>query len=255
METEECQCHVNEQQFVRPRSMRPSVAILGFKNLSSRRIQLGFQPPLGDVDRRMRPASNCALCQPRLAPYEDRPRSIRYGKSAPPPLCRKFARPRSYFIILGSYLALEKKPAKFGSTFAPRKTRHGTTRHRHFGKQHEKAHNLPRVQVGSRLRGQFGLRTFSPVESVGLRAELPSNPEPSGSIRKGSPGSERSMHFRPESPHPRRRCRSLFPLAHSGTGQGVVIPGYDAMPGRNQRQPWMEQAISRVEAPAGRASS
>jgi len=110
------------------------------------------------VDRRTGAGEQLRTVPARLS----RVRKIDLGlsdmESLPPPLCRKFARPRKRLIILGSYLALGKENRPNSLDFAS-KTPHGNTRHRHSETGTEKS--LPTAsQVGSRLRGRSDFEPF-----------------------------------------------------------------------------------------------
>ena len=84
----------------------------------------------------------------------------------------------SDFVVLGSYLDLGKKrEAKFASTFDS-KTRPKEKRSPPFRKRARRETMIDLAsQAGARLRQQFGLEKLSQLESEGVRAEVPSNPE------------------------------------------------------------------------------
>ena len=168
--------NVNEQQFSNVHvRMRPSVAILGFKNLSSRQDTAWISTALSE----MLTAELAAGEQLRTVPAETVARTkIDLGlsdmESLPPaalPQVRKNL--ASDFIILGSYLALGKDKGQIRLDLRLEDTATGQTVTAISETGTEKAITDLASQVGSRLRGQFGLANLSPIESVGLRAELP----------------------------------------------------------------------------------
>ena len=207
--------------------MRPSVAILGFKNLSSRQDTAWISTALSE----MLAAELAAGEQLRTVPAETVARTkIDLGlsdvESLPPaalPQVRKNL--ASDFIILGSYLDQGKETGQIRLDLRLEDAATGETVAAVSETGTEKAIIDLVSQVGSRLRGQFGLAQLSPVESAGLRAELPSNPE---AIRPYSQGLAKirafRCAFRPRHTQPRRRCRSLLSSCSLCARQGVVIP-------------------------------
>ena len=135
----------------------------------------------------------------------------------------------SDFIILGSYLAQGKDTGQIRLDLRLEDSATGQTVAAISETGTEKAITDLASQVGSRLRGQFGLAPLSPVESAGLRAELPSNPE---AIRLYSQGlakisafdalSARDILSRAVAADP------AFPLAHAALAKAWSSLGYDA---------------------------
>jgi serine/threonine protein kinase/tetratricopeptide (TPR) repeat protein len=211
--------------------MRPSVAILGFKNLSSRQDTAWISTALSE----MLAAELTAGEQLRTVPAETVARTkIDLGlsdvESLPPaalPQVRKNM--ASDFIILGSYLAQGKDTGQIRLDLRLEDSTTGQTVAAISETGTEKAIVDLASQVGSRLRGQFRLENLSPVESVGLRAELPSNPE---AIRLYSQGlakisafdalSARDVLSRAVAADP------SFPLAHAALAKAWSSLGYDA---------------------------
>lgn len=224
--------NVNDQQssniHVR---MRPSVAILGFKNLSSRQDTAWISTALSE----MLAAELAAGEQLRTVPSETVARTkIDLGlsdvESLPPaalPQVRKNL--ASDFIILGSYLAQGKDTGQIRLDLRLEDSTTGQTVAAISETGTEKTIVDLASQVGSRLRGQFGLENLSPVESVGLRAELASNPE---AIRLYSQGlakisafdalSARDVLSRAVAADP------SFPLAHAALAKAWSSLGYDS---------------------------
>ena len=211
--------------------MRPSVAILGFKNLSSRQDTAWISTALTE----MLAAELAAGEQLRTIPAETVARTkIDLGlsnvESLPPaalPQVRKNL--ASDFIILGSYLAQGKDTGQIRLDLRFEDSTTGQTVAAISETGTEKTIVDLASQVGSRLRGQFGLESLSPVESVGLRAELPSNPE---AIRLYSQGlakisafdalSARDILSRAVAADP------SFPLAHAALAKAWSSLGYDS---------------------------
>ncbi len=224
---------VNEQQSSNVHvRMRPSVAILGFKNLSSRQDTAWISTALSEMlaaelgaDEQLRtvPAETVALTKIDLG--------LSDVESLPPtalPQVRKNL--ASDFIILGSYLAQGKDTGQIRLDLRLEDSATGQTVVAISETGTEKAIGDLASQVGSRLRGQFGLAPLSPVESVGLRAELPSKPE---AIRLYSQGlaklrafdalSARELLSRAVAADP------SFPLAHSELARTWSSLGHDAV--------------------------
>jgi len=211
--------------------MRPSVAILGFKNLSSRQDTAWISTALSE----MLAAELAAGEQLRTVPAETVARTkidlrLSNVESLPPaalPQVRKNL--ASDFIILGSYLAQGKDTGQIRLDLRLEDSATGQTVTAISETGTEKAITDLVSQVGSRLRGQFGLAPLSPVESAGLRAELPSNPE---AIRLYSQGlakisafdalSARDVLSRAVAADP------SFPLAHAALAKAWSSLGYDA---------------------------
>ena len=211
--------------------MRPSLAILGFKNLSNRQDTAWISTALSD----MLAAELAAGEQLRTVPAETVARTkIDLGLSnveSLPPAALPQVRNNlaSDFIILGSYLAQGKDTGEIRLDLRLEDSATGQTVAAISETGTEKAITDLASQVGSRLRGQFGLTPLSPVESAGLRAELPSNPE---AIRLYSQGlaklrafdalSARDVLSRAVAADP------SFPLAHTALAKAWSSLGYDA---------------------------
>jgi tetratricopeptide (TPR) repeat protein len=211
--------------------MRPSLAILGFKNLSNRQDTAWISTALSE----MLAAELAAGEQLRTVSAETVARTkIDLGLSnveSLPPAALPQVRNNlaSDFIILGSYLAQGKDTGEIRLDLRLEDSATGQTVAAISETGTEKAITDLASQVGSRLRGQFGLTPLSPVESAGLRAELPSNPE---AIRLYSQGlaklrafdalSARDVLSRTVAADP------SFPLAHTALAKAWSSLGYDA---------------------------
>jgi serine/threonine-protein kinase len=212
--------------------MRPSVAIFGFKNLSSRPDTVWISTALSE----MLAAELAAGEQLRTVPDETVARTkIDLGlsdvESLPPDTLTQVRKNlASDFIILGSYLDLGKErggqirldlrleDAAKGETVAA-VSETGT----------ENSITGLVSQVGSRLRERFGLAKLSPVESSELGAELPSNSE---AIRAYSQGLAKLRAFDALSGR-ELLSRAVaadpdFPLAHSELARTWSSLGYDS---------------------------
>jgi serine/threonine protein kinase/Tfp pilus assembly protein PilF/TolB-like protein len=210
--------------------IRPSVAILGFKNLSGRPDSAWISTALAE----MLTTELAAGGQLRTVPDETVARTkIDLGladvESLPRDTLTQVRKNLgSDFIILGSYLDLEKEKggrldlrledAVKGETVAA-VSETGT----------EKSIIDLAAQVGARLRQQFDLEKLSPLESEGVRAELPSNPEALrpyaqglASIRAFDDLSARELLSHAVAVDP------SFPLAHSELARTWSSLGYDA---------------------------
>lgn len=223
---------VNEQQSstVHVR-IRPSVAILGFKNLSSRQDTAWISTALSE----MLTAELAAGEQLRTVPDETVARTkIDLGLSdveslAPATLMQVRKNLASDFIVLGSYLDLGQEKGQIRLDLRLEDTAKGETVAAVSETGTEKAIIDLASQVGSRLRGQFGLEKLSQVESVGLRAELPSNPEAMRSYSQGLAKirafdalAGRELFSRAAAADP------SFPLAHSALAKAWSSLGYDS---------------------------
>jgi eukaryotic-like serine/threonine-protein kinase len=210
--------------------IRPSVAILGFKNLSGRPDTAWISTALAE----MLTTELAAGGQLRTIPDETVARTkIDLGladvESLPRDTLTQVRKNLgSDFIILGSYLDLEKEKGgrldlrledgvKGETVAAVSET--GTER---------SVIDLA-AQVGARLRQQFDLEKLSPLEAEGVRAELPSNPE---ALRPYAQGLASIRAFDDLS------ARELlshavvldpsFPLAHAELARTWSSLGYDA---------------------------
>jgi eukaryotic-like serine/threonine-protein kinase len=160
--------------------IRPSVAILGFKNLSGHPDTVWISTALSE----MLTAELAAGEQLRTVPDETVARTkIDLGlsdvESLPPDTLTQVRKNlASDFIILGSYLDLGKeKGGQIRLDLRLEDTVKGETVAAVSETGTEKTMIDLVSQVGARLRQQFGLEKLSQVESDGVRAELPSNPE------------------------------------------------------------------------------
>ena len=211
--------------------IRPSVAILGFKNLSSRPDTVWISTALSE----MLAAELAAGEQLRTVPYETVARTkIDLGlsdvESLPPDTLTQVRKNlASDFIILGSYLDTGKeKGGQIRLDLRLEDTVKGDTVVAVSETGTEKTMIDLASQVGARLREQFGLEKLSQIESDGVRAELPSNPE---AMRPYSQGLAKIRAFDALS------ARDLlghavavdpsFPLAHSELARTWSSLGYD----------------------------
>ena len=160
--------------------MRPSVAILGFKNLSGRPDTVWISTALSE----MLTAELAAGEQLRTVPNETVARTkIDLGltevESLPlDMLARVRKNLASDFIVLGSYLDTGKdKGGQIRLDLRLEEAAKGETVATVSETGTEKTIIDLVSQVGARLRQQFGVEKLSQIESDGVRAELPSNPE------------------------------------------------------------------------------
>jgi serine/threonine protein kinase/tetratricopeptide (TPR) repeat protein len=210
---------------------RPSVAILGFKNLSNREDTAWISTALSE----MLTAELAAGEQLRTVPAETVARTkVDLGLSdveslVPATLMQVRKNLDSDFIILGSYLDPGKEKGQIRFDLRLEDTAKGETVASVSETGTERAIVELVSQVGSRLRGQFGLEKLSQVESVALRAELPSNLE---ALRPYSQGlaqirgfdalSARELLSRAAAADP------SFPLSHSALATVWSSLGYDS---------------------------
>lgn len=222
---------VNEQQSgtVHIR-IRPSVAILGFKNLSSHQDTAWISTALSE----MLSAELAAGEQLRLVPDETVARTkIDLGLSdveslVPATLTQVRKNLTSEFIILGSYVYLGKEKGQIRLDLRVEDAATGET----VASVSEAGTETDLIdlvsKVGSRLREQFALRQLSPVEAAGLRAELPSNPE---ALRPYSQGLARIRAFDALSAREflsrAVNADPSFPLAHAALAKAWSSLGYD----------------------------
>jgi len=160
--------------------IRPSVAILGFKNLSGR-------PDTGWISTALSEILTAQLAvgeQLRTVPDETVARtkidlSLSDVESLPAETLTQVRKNlASDFIILGSYLDLGKeKEGQIRLDLRLEDTTRGETVAAVSETGTEKNIMDLVSQVGARLREQFGLEKLSQIESDEVRAELPSNPE------------------------------------------------------------------------------
>jgi len=212
--------------------IRPSVAILGFKNLSSRPDTVWVSTALSE----MLTAELAAGEQLRVIANETVTRTkIDLGlsdvESLPPDTLTQVRKNlASDYIILGSYLdGGKEKGSQIRFDLRLEDTVKGETVAAVSETGTEKTVVELVSQVGARLREQLGLQKLSRLESDGVRAELPSNPE---AMRPYSQGLARIRAFDALS------ARELlsqavavdpsFPLAHSELARTWSSLGYDA---------------------------
>lgn len=212
--------------------IRPSVAILGFKNLSRRPDTAWISTALAE----MLTAELAAGEQLRTVPDETVARTkIDLGlsdvESLPPDILTQVRKNlASDFIILGSYLDTGKeKGGQIRLDLRLEDTVKGET----VAAVSETGSETTVIdlvsQAGARLRQQFGLEKLSQVESDGVRAEMPLNPE---AMRFYSQGLAKITAFDALS------ARELlshavaadpsFPLAHSEFARTWSSLGYDS---------------------------
>ena len=212
--------------------IRPSVAILGFKNLSSRPDTAWISTVLSE----MLTAELAAGEQLRTVPDETVARTkIDLGlsdvESLPPDILTQVRKNlASDFIILGSYLDTGKeKGGQIRLDLRLEDSVKGET----VAAVSETGTETTIIdlvsQAGARLRQQFGLEKLSQIESDGVRAELPLNPE---AIRFYSQGLTKITAFDALSA---RKLLShavaadpSFPLAHSELARTCSSLGYDS---------------------------
>ena len=199
--------------------IRPSVAILGFKNLSSRPDTAWISTALSE----MLTAELAAGEQLRTVPDETVARTkIDLGLSdaesvLPDTLTQVRKNLGSDFIVLGSYLDLGKEK---GGQIRLDLRLEDTVKEETVATVSETGTEKTIIdlasQVGARLRQRFGLETLSQLESEGVRAELPSNPE---AMRPYSQGLVKIRAFDPLSAQDLLSqavaADPSFPLAHS----------------------------------------
>ena len=212
--------------------IRPSVAILGFKNLSSRPDTVWISTALSE----MLAAELAAGGQLRTVPEDTVARTkidlgLSDAESLPPDTLQQVRKNlASDFIVLGSYLDLGKeKGAQIRLDVRLEDTVKGETVAAVSETGTEKTITDLVSQIGTRLREQVGLSKLSQIESDGVRAELPSNPEV---MRPYSQGLAKIRAFDALS------ARELlshavdldpsFPLAHSELARTWSSLGYDA---------------------------
>jgi len=212
--------------------IRPSVAVLGFKNLSSRLDTVWISTALSE----MLTAELAAGEQLRTVPDETVARTkIDLGlsnvESLPPDALTQVRKNlASDFIILGSYLDLgEEKGGQIRLDLRLEDAVKGETVAAVSETGTEKTIIDLASQVGARLREQFGLAKLSQIESDGVRAELPSNPE---AIRPYSQGLAKIRAFDALSAQELLShavaADPSFPLAHSELARTWSSLGYDS---------------------------
>ena len=212
--------------------IRPSVAILGFKNLSSRPDTAWISTALSE----MLTVELAAGEQLRTVPDETAARTkIDLGlsdvESLPPGTLTQVRKNlASDFIILGSYLDPGKeKGGQIRLDLRLEDTVKGETVATVSETGTEKTIIDLASQVGVRLRQRFGLEKLSQLESDGVRAELPSNPE---AMRPYSQGLAKIRAFDALSAQDlfshAVAADPSFPLAHSELAKTWSSLGYDS---------------------------
>jgi serine/threonine protein kinase/tetratricopeptide (TPR) repeat protein len=212
--------------------IRPSVAILGFKNLSTRPDTVWISTALSELLT----AELAAGEQLRTVPDETVVRTkidlgLSDAESLPPDTLRQVRKNLgSDFIILGSYLDLGKEK---GGHIRLDLRLEDTVKGEPVVAVSETGTETTIIdfvsRVGARLRDQLGLDRLSQIESDGVRAELPSNPE---AMRPYSQGLAKIRAFDELSA---RELLSYavtadpaFPLAHSELARTWSSLGYDS---------------------------
>ena len=211
--------------------IRPSVAILGFKNLSGREDTAWISTALSE----MLTAELAAGEQLRLVPDETVARTkIDLGLSdveglVPATLTQVRKNLASDFIILGSYVDAGKEKGQIRLDLRLEDAAKGETVASVSETGTETALIDLVSEVGSRLREQFGLRQLSLVELAGLRGELPSN---SDAVRAYSQALGKMRAFDALSAREflshAVNADSSFPLAHSALAKVWSSLGYDS---------------------------
>ncbi|MGA9899909.1 MAG: protein kinase [Terriglobales bacterium] len=212
--------------------MRPSVAVLGFKNLSSRPDTVWISTALSE----MLTAELAAGEQLRTVPEETVARTkVDLGlsdvESLPPDTLTQVRKNlASDFIILGSYLDTGKEK---GGQFRLDLRLEDAVKRETVAAVSETGTETSIIdlvsQAAARMRQQLGLEKLSQVESDGVRAEIPLNPE---AMRSYSQGLAKITAFDALS------ARGLlshavaadpsFPLAHSELARTWSSLGYDS---------------------------
>jgi len=212
--------------------IRPSVAILGFKNLSGRPDTAWISTALSE----MLTTELAAGEQLRTVPDETVARSrIDLGLADVESLSRDtLTQVRknlgSDFVILGSYLDLGKeKGGGVRLDLRLEDTLKGETIAAISDTGTEKSMIDLAAEAGARLRQQFGLEKLSQLESQGVRAELPSNPE---ALRPYAQGLASIRSFddlaAQEFLSHAVAADPSFPLAHSELARTWSSLGYDS---------------------------
>ena len=213
--------------------IRPSVAVLGFKNLSSRPDTAWISTALSE----MLTADLAAGEQLRTVAEETVARTkIDLGLSdaeslSPEHFERKFTRTWQVTTSFSAPISTweKKREAKFASTFASKTL--STEKPSLPSRKRAPRNTIIDLasQAGERLRQHFGLEKLSQLESDGVRAELPSNPEAMrpyaqglASIRAFDALSAQDLLSRAVAADPG------FPLAHAELARTWSSLGYDS---------------------------
>ncbi len=212
--------------------IRPSTAVLGFKNLSA-------QPETAWVSTALSEMLTTALAageQLRTVPEDTVARTkLDLGLSdveslSPEALAQVRTNLASDFIVLGSYLDLGKeKDGQIRLDLRLEDTANGETVAAVSETGTEETMLDLASQAGARLRQQFGLEKLSQVEADGVRAEAPSNPE---AMRPYAQGLASNRAFDALSAQAiLSKAVSVdpgFTLAHSELARTWASLGYDA---------------------------
>jgi eukaryotic-like serine/threonine-protein kinase len=212
--------------------IRPSIAVLGFKNLSTRPDTAWISTALSE----MLTTALAAGEQLRTVPEETVARTkldlgLSDVESLPPEAMAQVRNNlASDFIVLGSYLDLGKeKGGQIRLDLRLEDTVKGETVAAVSETGTEKTMIDLASQAGARLRQQFGLEKFSQLEADGVRAEVPSNPE---AMRSYSQGLASTRAFDALSAQTFLSDAVTvdpgFPLAHSELARTWSSLGYDA---------------------------
>jgi eukaryotic-like serine/threonine-protein kinase len=212
--------------------IRPSIAILGFKNLSTRPDTAWVSTALSEMLTTVVGAGE----QLRTVPDETVARTkldlgLSDVESLPPEAVAQVRNNlASDFIVLGSYLDQGKeKGGQIRLDLRLEDTVKGETVAAVSETGSEKTMIDLASQVGARLRQQFGLEKLSQLEADGVRAEVPSNPE---AMRPYSQGLASTRAFDALSAQAFLSNAVAidpgFPLAHSELARTWSSLGYDA---------------------------
>jgi eukaryotic-like serine/threonine-protein kinase len=212
--------------------VRPSIAILGFKNRSTRPDTAWVSTALSE----MLTTALAAGEQLRAVPEETVARTrldlgLSDVESLPPEAMAQVRNNLACdFIVLGSYLDLgTEKGGQIRLDLRLEDTVKGETVAAVSETGTEKTMIDLASQVGARLRQQFELEKLSQLELDGVRAEVPSNPE---AMRPYSQGLASAMAFDALSAQAFLSNAVAidpgFPLAHSELARTWSSLGYDA---------------------------
>jgi serine/threonine-protein kinase len=211
--------------------IRPSIAVLGFKNLSTRPDTAWVSTALSE----MLTTALAAGEQLRTVPEETVARTkldlgLSDVESLPPEAMAQVRNNlASDLIVLGSYLDLGKeKGGQIRLDLRLEDTVKGETVAAVSETGTEKNMIDLASQAGARLRQQFGLEKLSQLEADGVRAESPSNPE---AMRPYSQGLASTRAFDALSAQTflsnAVAADPEFPLAHSELARTWSSLGYD----------------------------
>ena len=225
--------------------IRPSIAVLGFKNLSARPETAWVSTALSE----MLTTALAAGEQLRTVPEDSVARTkldlgLSDAESLPPEaLVQVRNNLASDFVVLGSYLDQgEEKGGQIRLDLRLEDTVKGETVAAVSETGTEKTMLDLASQAGARLRQQFGLEKLSQLEADAVRAEVPSNPE---AMRLYSQGLASTRAFDALSAQAflskAVAVDPEFPLAHSELARTWSSVGYDANAQQEARRA-LEQA-------------